>query len=209
MRNSHARDFDTWAEMGADGWGYADVLPYYKRLEDWHDGGHGGDASWRGRGGPLHVTRGSRSNPLTRAFVEAGTEWLHLVDLNGAFAGEPVNAAAVEAILSQTKTPAQLGGGIRDMATIERWLDKGLARVILGTVAASAEETTVTSIPEMSSLSPGFGTVTCALARSSRHVSKAARRFDRNSDVQPPWSYHWRTGRISDNGTAPPTRSPW
>ncbi len=69
------------------------------------------------------------------AFVEAGCEWLHLVDLNGAFAGEPVNAAPVEAILKATKVPAQLGGGIRDMATIERWLDKGLARVILGTVA--------------------------------------------------------------------------
>ncbi|MEM7731391.1 MAG: 1-(5-phosphoribosyl)-5-[(5-phosphoribosylamino)methylideneamino]imidazole-4-carboxamide isomerase [Pseudomonadota bacterium] len=69
------------------------------------------------------------------AFVQAGCEWLHLVDLNGAFAGEPMNAAAVEAILSRTKVPAQLGGGIRDMATIERWLSKGLARVILGTVA--------------------------------------------------------------------------
>ena len=69
------------------------------------------------------------------AFVEAGCEWLHLVDLNGAFAGEPVNAAPVEAILKATKIPAQLGGGIRDMATIEAWLDKGLARVILGTVA--------------------------------------------------------------------------
>ncbi|SDI54606.1 1-(5-phosphoribosyl)-5-[(5-phosphoribosylamino)methylideneamino]imidazole-4-carboxamide isomerase [Lutimaribacter saemankumensis] len=68
-------------------------------------------------------------------FVDAGCEWLHLVDLNGAFAGEPVNAAPVEAILSRTKVPAQLGGGIRDMATIERWLDRGLARVILGTVA--------------------------------------------------------------------------
>lgn len=68
-------------------------------------------------------------------FVEAGCEWLHLVDLNGAFAGEPVNAAPVEAILERTKVPAQLGGGIRDMATIERWLTKGLARVILGTVA--------------------------------------------------------------------------
>ena len=68
-------------------------------------------------------------------FVEAGCDWLHLVDLNGAFAGQPVNARAVEAILSQTKTPAQLGGGIRDMATIEMWLSKGLARVILGTVA--------------------------------------------------------------------------
>ncbi len=70
-----------------------------------------------------------------RAFVEAGCEWLHLVDLNGAFAGEPVNAAPVEAILAACKVPAQLGGGIRDMATIERWIEKGLARVILGTVA--------------------------------------------------------------------------
>ncbi|OOY13167.1 1-(5-phosphoribosyl)-5-[(5-phosphoribosylamino)methylideneamino]imidazole-4-carboxamide isomerase [Thioclava marina] len=68
-------------------------------------------------------------------FEAAGCEWVHLVDLNGAFAGEPVNAAAVEAILARIKVPAQLGGGIRDMATIERWLDKGLARVILGTVA--------------------------------------------------------------------------
>lgn len=70
-----------------------------------------------------------------RAFVAAGCEWLHLVDLNGAFAGAPVNAAAVEAILAETRVPAQLGGGIRDMKTIETWLDKGLARVILGTVA--------------------------------------------------------------------------
>ena len=68
-------------------------------------------------------------------FAAAGCEWLHLVDLNGAFAGEPVNAAPVEEILKRTKVPAQLGGGIRDMATIERWLSKGLARVILGTVA--------------------------------------------------------------------------
>lgn len=70
-----------------------------------------------------------------RSFVEAGCSWLHLVDLNGAFAGAPVNAAPVEAILAACPVPAQLGGGIRDMATIERWLDKGLARVILGTVA--------------------------------------------------------------------------
>jgi phosphoribosylformimino-5-aminoimidazole carboxamide ribotide isomerase len=68
-------------------------------------------------------------------FEAAGCEWVHLVDLNGAFAGEPVNAAAVEAILARITVPAQLGGGIRDMATIERWLSKGLARVILGTVA--------------------------------------------------------------------------
>ena len=70
-----------------------------------------------------------------RAFVEAGCEWLHLVDLNGAFAGTPVNAAPVEAILNTCPVPAQLGGGIRDMATIEMWVNKGLARVILGTVA--------------------------------------------------------------------------
>jgi len=70
-----------------------------------------------------------------RAFEQAGCAWLHLVDLNGAFAGEPVNSAAVEAILAATEVPVQLGGGIRDMATIEGWLKKGLARVILGTVA--------------------------------------------------------------------------
>jgi len=69
------------------------------------------------------------------AFVAAGCEWLHLVDLNGAFAGAPVNAEAIEAILASVPVPAQLGGGIRDMATIERWLDRGLRRVILGTVA--------------------------------------------------------------------------
>ena len=70
-----------------------------------------------------------------RAFQEAGCDWLHLVDLNGAFAGEPVNGTAVEAILDATSVPAQLGGGIRDMATIEMWVTKGIARVILGTVA--------------------------------------------------------------------------
>ncbi|KAF0115367.1 MAG: phosphoribosylformimino-5-aminoimidazole carboxamide ribotide isomerase [Rhodobacteraceae bacterium] len=68
-------------------------------------------------------------------FQAAGCEWVHLVDLNGAFAGQPVNAAAVEAILKAITVPAQLGGGIRDMATIAMWLEKGLARVILGTVA--------------------------------------------------------------------------
>ena len=70
----HAKDYDHWAESGAHGWSYADVLPYFKRMENWHDGGHGGDASWRGNSGPLHVTRGPRTNPLTRAFVEAGRQ---------------------------------------------------------------------------------------------------------------------------------------
>ena len=68
-------------------------------------------------------------------FQNAGCLWLHLVDLNGAFAGAPVNGATVEAILSAVKVPCQLGGGIRDLATIEAWLTRGLARVILGTVA--------------------------------------------------------------------------
>lgn len=82
------------------------------------------------------------TDPAAQAmeFVNAGCEWLHLVDLNGAFAGEPVNAAPVEQILAQTNTPAQLGGGIRDMKTIEAWLHKGLARVILGTVAVEQPE---------------------------------------------------------------------
>jgi choline dehydrogenase len=70
----HARDFDHWRDQGADGWGYADVLPYYQRQENWSDGGHGGDARWRGTDGPLRVTRGRRDNPLTQAFVEAGQQ---------------------------------------------------------------------------------------------------------------------------------------
>ncbi|RLQ87906.1 choline dehydrogenase [Notoacmeibacter ruber] len=70
----HAMDFDHWAESGATGWSYADVLPYYKRLENWHSGDHGGDAEWRGKDGPLHVSRGTRKNPLFHAFVEAGQQ---------------------------------------------------------------------------------------------------------------------------------------
>ena len=70
-----------------------------------------------------------------KAFEDQGFEWLHVVDLNGAFAGETVNGAAVDAILKATKNPVQLGGGIRTLAHIETWLTRGLARVILGTVA--------------------------------------------------------------------------
>ena len=69
------------------------------------------------------------------AFQRAGCAWLHLVDLNGAFAGVPVNGAAVEAILGAVDVPCQLGGGIRDLATIKMWLERGVARVILGTAA--------------------------------------------------------------------------
>jgi phosphoribosylformimino-5-aminoimidazole carboxamide ribotide isomerase len=76
-------------------------------------------------------------NPTAQAksFEDLGFEWLHLVDLNGAFEGRPVNAKAVEDILRSLTIPVQLGGGIRDMATVERWLAHGITRVILGTVA--------------------------------------------------------------------------
>ena len=70
----HAHDYDTWDAMGASGWSYADVLPYFKRMETWDDGGHGGDPEWRGTDGPLHVSRGPRDNPLFTAFVEAGKQ---------------------------------------------------------------------------------------------------------------------------------------
>ena len=76
-------------------------------------------------------------NPAAQAksFEAQGFEWLHLVDLNGAFEGRPVNARAVEEILKAISIPVQLGGGIRDLATIEHWLSRGVTRVILGTIA--------------------------------------------------------------------------
>lgn len=70
-----------------------------------------------------------------KAFVDEGCEWIHVVDLNGAFEGKPVNANAVGGILAQAKVPVELGGGIRDMKTIEFWLERGVRRVILGTIA--------------------------------------------------------------------------
>jgi choline dehydrogenase len=78
----HARDFDHWAEQGAAGWSFAHVLPYFKRMET----AHGGEAGWRGTDGPLHVQRGQRTNPLYRAFIEAGRQagFATTVDYNGA-----------------------------------------------------------------------------------------------------------------------------
>jgi phosphoribosylformimino-5-aminoimidazole carboxamide ribotide isomerase len=70
-----------------------------------------------------------------RSFATQGFEYLHVVDLDGAFAGKPVNALAVEAMLKQVTMPVQLGGGIRDLATVEAWLSKGITRVIIGTAA--------------------------------------------------------------------------
>jgi phosphoribosylformimino-5-aminoimidazole carboxamide ribotide isomerase len=68
-------------------------------------------------------------------FARQGFEWLHVVDLDGAFAGKPMNADAVEEILASVKIPVQLGGGIRDLETVERWLEKDVARIIIGTAA--------------------------------------------------------------------------
>ena len=81
-------------------------------------------------------------NPADQArrFAEAGASWLHVVDLNGAFEGKPVNAAAVEGILGASALPVQLGGGIRSMETIETWLAAGVSRVVLGTVAVKDPE---------------------------------------------------------------------
>jgi len=70
-----------------------------------------------------------------KAFEGQGFEWLHIVDLNGAFAGQPVNGDAVDSVLSAISMPVQLGGGIRDIKTVERWLERGIRRVILGTIA--------------------------------------------------------------------------
>jgi phosphoribosylformimino-5-aminoimidazole carboxamide ribotide isomerase len=75
-----------------------------------------------------------------QSFQVAGFQWLHLVDLNGAFAGKPVNGDAVDAILAAVTLPVQLGGGIRNMQTIEFWLERGVRRVILGTVALKDPE---------------------------------------------------------------------
>ena len=70
----HSKDYDYWEQSGANGWSYADVLPYFKRMENWRSGGHGGDPSWRGRKGRLHISRGPRKNPLFKAFVDAGRQ---------------------------------------------------------------------------------------------------------------------------------------
>jgi phosphoribosylformimino-5-aminoimidazole carboxamide ribotide isomerase len=75
-----------------------------------------------------------------KAFEDQGFEWLHLVDLDGAFAGKPVNALAVAQILKKVKIPVQLGGGIRNMKTVEAWLGEGVSRVIIGTAAVREPE---------------------------------------------------------------------
>lgn len=83
-----------------------------------------------------------------KEFERAGCEWLHLVDLNGAFAGKPVNGDAVDAILGVVQVPVQLGGGIRDLKTMETWITKGIKRVILGTVALRNPEIVIEAARE-------------------------------------------------------------
>ena len=95
-----------------------------------------GACVWLRRGAMAEATVYS-DDPASqaRAWEAAGCAWLHVVDLNGAFAGRPVNAGAVAAILAAVEIPVQLGGGIRDRATIDAWLDNGIRRVIIGTAA--------------------------------------------------------------------------
>ena len=92
--------------------------------------------------GDMEASTRFNDDPAAQAtsFVEAGCQWLHVVDLNGAFEGKPVNAAAVAAILGVTAVPVQLGGGIRDLATLELWLQAGITRAILGTAAVKNPE---------------------------------------------------------------------
>jgi phosphoribosylformimino-5-aminoimidazole carboxamide ribotide isomerase len=125
-----------------------------------------------------------------REFAEEGFEWLHLVDLNGAFAGRPVNASAVEAILAATDVPVQLGGGLRDLATVETWLSKGIRRVILGTAAIR---------------DPGFVRKACrlfpgrvAVAVDARDGKVAAAGWAETTDV----SASELAGRFEDAGVA-------
>ncbi|MBE0552931.1 MAG: choline dehydrogenase [Rhodobacteraceae bacterium] len=125
----HARDYDTWDEMGAQGWSFADVLPYFQRMETWH--GDEGEAEWRGTNGPLHISRGPRRNPLFNAFIEAGQQagYPATADYNGA---QQEGFGAMEATIWKGRRwsaanaylrPALKGGNVR--------LVKGFARRIV------------------------------------------------------------------------------
>ena len=110
----HPRDFDHWAEIGADGWAWADVAPYFIRMEHWH----GGHSDWRGSDGPLHVTRGPRRNPLYHSFVEAGAQagFELTYDYNGAkqegFGADGADGLARPALVGRQRLPAP-GAGAR------------------------------------------------------------------------------------------------
>ena len=110
-----------------------------------------------------------------RSFVEQGFAWVHVVDLDGAMSGRPVNAAAVEAILGAVKLPIQLGGGIRSLDAIEGWLAKGVARVVLGTVALRDPAL----VREACKRWPGH----VAVGIDARHGHVAVQGWSENSDV--------------------------
>jgi choline dehydrogenase len=128
----HARDFDTWAAMGADGWAYADVLPYYRRLETWHgqETEGEGDPAWRGSDGPLHVSRGRRENPLTRAFVEAGRQAGYPVteDYNG---HQQEGFGAMEATIYRGRRWSAARAYLRPAKALGAQVVKGLAERVV------------------------------------------------------------------------------
>ena len=125
----HAKDFDHWAEQGAQGWSYADVLPYFRRMENWH--GETGDAAYRGTDGPLHVTRGPRSNPLFSAFVEAGRQAGYPVtpDYNGQ---QQEGFGAMEATIWQGRRWSAANAYLKPALKTGRvTVEKGFARRIV------------------------------------------------------------------------------
>ena len=125
----HAKDFDHWAEQGANGWSYADVLPYFRRMENWH--GETGDAAYRGTDGPLHVTRGPRQNPLFNAFVEAGRQAGYPVtpDYNGQ---QQEGFGAMEATIWQGRRWSAANAYLKPALKTGRvTVEKGFARRIV------------------------------------------------------------------------------
>ncbi len=128
----HARDFDHWLAAGARGWGYADVLPYFKRMEQWHGPA---PSPWRGQDGPVHVTRGARVNPLFRAFIEAGAQAGYPLteDYNGA---QQEGFGAMEATIHRGQRWSAARAYLRPALATRR------ARVVRGEVARVAFDET-------------------------------------------------------------------
>lgn len=130
----HARDFDTWERMGALGWSYSDVLPYFQRMETWHgeaDGTASGDPAYRGKDGPLHISRGPRNNPLFNAFIRAGAEAGYPVtqDYNGA---QQEGFGAMEATIHKGQRWSAATAYLRPaMAAGKVRLEKGFARRVV------------------------------------------------------------------------------
>lgn len=130
----HARDFDTWEGLGATGWSYADVLPYFQRMETWHgeaDGTPSGDPAYRGKDGPLHISRGPRNNPLFNAFIRAGEQAGYPVtqDYNGA---QQEGFGAMEATIYKGQRWSSATAYLRPaMAAGKVRLERGLARRVV------------------------------------------------------------------------------